>query len=367
MIAFFILLLLVVGVCEWISMYDPLGKVFYSASTSVRSVNQRETFEIISTVENRSRRPLPFVRVTELLPPQAELLLPENTRYKIENGFDAARGQTRLVSSVYLFPRQKLTRSVSARLPRRGRYFLRGAELVGGDFLGFSEAEKVFPAYSEIVALPERADAAPELVPFGGFLGDISVMRFTMEDPVLTLGFREYTGWEPQKQIAWTHSLRAGKLMVKQYDHTLEMAVTVILNVESHAPDRFALVERCFSLTRTVCENLEEKRIKYGFITNAMTAGALGVWSSMAEGLGHAHLLAILEGLGRATYDVSEHFSRTLERAARMAEHGRSHILITPDLDEKSAAELAAFSERVGGELLTITAEGAREEEGMTV
>ena len=139
--------------------------------------------------------------------------------------------------------------------------------------------------------------------------------------------------------------------------------MAVILNVESRLPDRYARIERCFSIARTVCEQLEEKRIKYSFLTTAMTAGALGAWSSMAEGLGRTHLMAILEGLGRASYDTSEHFVRTLERAARMAEHGRSHIVITPDDDVVIAEALAAFSRRMGGELLTVTADMSEREE----
>ncbi len=78
---------------------------------------------------------------------------------------------------------------------------------------------------------------------------------------------------------------RFGKLMVKKYDHTLEPTVTVLLNVEcpGNEPDTES-VERCFSLARTVCEAFEERRIKYGFITNAFAVGAVGV--SRADGWG---------------------------------------------------------------------------------
>ena len=362
MLAFLGLVLLIVIVLEWATFRDPLRAVRYDARTDKRSVDVDEPFTIESTIENGRRLPIAFLRVTENLPPEMALKnLPP--RYAVELPPNGLKLPLRLVSTAYLGPKQKLTRKVSATLPRRGRYFLRGAELTGGDFLGLAEEIHTYSCYNEIVVLPKRADCAAETEALGGFLGDISVRRFIMEDPVLTLGFRDYTGREPQKQIAWTQSLRTGKLLVKEYDHTLEPAVTVLLNVSAAGEDRFLRIERAFSLARTVCETLEKKRIQYSFLTNAMAAGALGLWSSITVGLGRNHLLAILEGLGRATYDPAESFLATLERAARMAEQGRSHIIISPDNGEAFQKGVGQLLLRTGGANCVIIAEAPCEKE----
>lgn len=364
MLAFFVVLLIVVAALEWASVYDPLSRLSYDVRALSRSVDRDEPFVIESTIGNGSMLPVPFLRVQENLPPQIRLAPESAARYAQQNAFDSARAQTVLTSTVSLWPRQKLVRRVTASLPARGRYFLRGATLTGGDFLGLSETSAPYPAFSEIVVLPARAESAPELAALGGFLGDVSVRRFIMEDPVLTLGFRDYTGREPQKQIAWTKSLAKGSLVVREYDHTLEPTVTVLLNVSCAGAERAERVERCFSLSRTVCETLEKRRVQYGFLTNAMAAGALGLWSSVTEGLGQAHLYAILEGLGRATLDPAEKFERTLERALRMAEHGRSHILITPDEDADTIKAAKRLSALVGGPLLILAASSAGNGEG---
>jgi len=201
----------------------------------------------------------------------------------------------------------------------------------GGDFLGLRETNRQFECVSEIVVMPRPAADAPELKALGNFLGDISVHRFIMEDPVLTLGFREYTGREPQRDISWVQSARMGRIMVKKYDYTLEPSVTVVVNIAcgNENPDT-ALIERCYSLARTVCEQLEEQRIMYGFITNAIAVGSVGHSPVIKDGLGQSHLMAILEILGRATYDYIEPFDVTIERAICSAEQGRSHVIITP-------------------------------------
>ena len=54
--------------------------------------------------------------------------------------------------------------------------------------------------------------------------------RFIMEDPVLRLGYRDYTGREPIKQISWTQTARMGRMMVSCQDYTVERTVTVMLN-----------------------------------------------------------------------------------------------------------------------------------------
>ena len=356
MIPFVVLLILAIGILECITLYDPLKDADYSVRTLKRSVEEGEVFSVESTVTNHSPLPMAFLGLEESFPGEASFPnLP--AQYTLRLPPDSLKLPKKLFSTVFLMPRQTLTRRVELSLPARGRYFLRGAELTAGDFLGFQSRSRNWYAFQEIVVLPGRSQAKPAITALGGFLGEISVRRFIMEDPVLTLGFREYTGREPQKQIAWTQSLRAGKLLVKEFDHTLDLSVTVLLDVALHNdPQGEALIEECFRLARTVCETLEQQRIQYGFLTNAMAAGALGHWKSITEGLGESHLMAILEGLGRATYDHGEDFHETLERAARMAEQGRSHILITPRRDAQTEAGARLLESRTGGRVCILEA-----------
>lgn len=228
----------------------------------------------------------------------------------------------------------------------------------GGDFLGLNERNEYYSYFREVVAVPK---AAPEQVigeVLGGFMGDVSVRRFILEDPVLTLGFREYTGREPMKMISWTQSARGTGLMVKKYDYTVEPAVSVLLNIDSASDDCGDEIERCFSLTRTVCETLEEQGIQYDFATNAVIAGAMSNLSSMSEGLGQRHFEGILEALGRAIHAVSGSADQLLLGSASGgcgSERGR--ILITPNRTAISLQTLNRLREVSGGNLLVISAE----------
>ena len=162
------------------------------------------------------------------------------------------------------------------------------------------------------------------------------------------------------KSISWTQSARAGQLMVKKYDYTLEPTATVLLNVECERTEGWEeRLETCFSMARTVCETLEDKRIPYRFVTNAGAAGAITLWSQVSDGLGASHLSTVLEGLGRATYDPLRPFAHTLEQTVRHVEQGRTHILVTPERSAVWQWELSRLEQLSGSRALILTPEEA--------
>lgn len=177
---------------------------------------------------------------------------------------------------------------------------------------------------------------------------------------MLTVGARQYTGREPMKTISWKHSLRANKLMVNQYDYTVENSITVVLNVDGGTPEQ---LELCFSLARMAIEQLEKRGMSYGFLTNAATAGAIGRWSEVSDGLGGSHTRAILEGMGRATHDVQEPLETLIARAARRSEQGRGHILVTPDPLSAGDPVLAPLHHQADGGIFILSASDLQQDQ----
>ncbi len=352
MIVFFILFLAVAFFVERWSMEHSLDGIVYDQRVSRALVEIGESFEIVTSVRNSSRRFIPFIKLSEDVP---RVLGVGARMYTV--GFDENRA--RINSTIYMMPRQRMTRRVSASLAARGRYTFNGATLYGGDFLGLSERPRYFPQLREAVVLPKRLESKRLDETLGGFLGDISVRRFILEDPVLTLGFREYTGREPMKQISWPVTARTGRMMVKNYDHTLELTVTVVLNISTklYSQSSHPLMEKCYSIARDVCEALEEKHIQYSFLTNAMAINMTGAWAYVSDGLGGGHLSTILEGLGRATYTCRGDARTLLDGAIRRAESGRAHIFISPTAVDLPEDALSVLRDRTGANLLLIAAE----------
>lgn len=178
----------------------------------------------------------------------------------------------------------------------------------------------------------------------GGYLGEISVRRFLFEDPVLTIGVRDYTGSEPLKQIAWKQTARAGKLQVKNYDYTVDVNVTVLLNLEGLPAEQ----ESCFRIARTVCETLERRRIPYEFCGNGDLFGPRGELNWYSEGLGAQHYRTLMYALGQSRGLVYHSFVQMAERCRRRGRRSCGYIVITPPLrqqDQEALRTLRRLSE----------------------
>ena len=298
-----------------------------------------ESFSIEVTLRNRSRRLIPFLKVEE------------QQRFSMA-GAEEKDGIYRTAFTAWLLPRQSRCCRIAASIDRRGRYVLRDMNLYGGDFLGLNEEKRSFGSFSEVVVVPREAPRQALEGLLGGFLGDVSARRFILEDPVLTLGYREYTGREPMKMISWTQSARGRGLMVKKQDYTLEPSVAVVLNIDSDHEEREELLERCYCLTRSVCAELEKRGVKYSFLTNAYLAGRFGVPESR-EGLGARHFSGVLEQLGRAVSSPRMSFEALLEKEARR-QSSAGRILITPGEETLPARAAGRLRESAGGLVLVL-------------
>lgn len=339
MIIFLVILIIIGSALQLWSMKHGLDGVSHVYVPSKSIVEPEEVFQILSTITNTSLRFISFLEVNEYIPPEFEASEEVEKKY-----------------SLFLMPRQCFHHSIDVKALKRGCYYLSGALLKGGGFLGIGENFISVPQRREVLVIPPLYNEIRLNDTVGGFLGDVSVNRFIMEDPVLTMGFREYTGHEPMKMISWSQSARNRRLIVKKYDYTLELVVTVILNVEYRVDkETESVIEDCFSIARTICEDLENRRIKYGFITNANTTGAISSWDNITDGLGSSHLMAILEGLARASYGYVRPFESILTKIYKNTEHGRSYIIITPELTDKCRHSIGKFRELTDNQVLVIT------------
>lgn len=304
-----------------------------------------------STVENHSRLPIPYVRLTSSFPTDALLIAEE--KWATSHCLHSIT-QWHVKEIMSLRSRQSCTRTVSFSFQKRGYYPVGSYHLSAGDILGFTEITKTGD-WQGVVVMPERSRQKTSIDALGSFLGDISVRRFIMEDPILTLGFRDYTGREPMKAISWTRTAVTGSLQVKQYDHTAEQHVTILLNTEGASPDQ---LEECFRLMRSACELLEQKKISYGFRTNGHLVGPTGNLFWLPEGLGTQHLNTILYGLGRGDGTCFRSFRYLTGQTLKHRKGNESYVVITPPPDDRVRACIRKLEEVVDGGICVLIGEG---------
>jgi len=319
-----IALVLVAVLIQHYTFKYALEDLHYNSEISKLLCAPDEIFEFITTVNNNSWRFVPYIRMRESISDAAIVHMEgahlEEYRFMKE---------TWHISKLFLMPRSGVVLKLPISFPKRGRYIFSGGEIKSGDFLGLKEKSMTIPHKREVVIYPKPADYNYTIKQIGGFLGDISVRRFIIEDPILTAGFSDYTGREPMKSISWSQSAKSGRMMIKTYDHTAELNVSLVLNLEGSEEE----IEKSLSLCHTVCHILEKKRIKYEFYSNIVPNGSSASWVFVAEGLGERHFRFILEGLGRASYDVREPLEKLLDRVPKergiiLVSHGKVEEII---------------------------------------
>lgn len=315
MIIYLIGLIIFVFLINKFTLSYGFNNLTYDMEIKKDIVEIEEAIEIKSIVKNEKFLTVSFLKVDEAFP---------NNFNKVKN-----------IHSLFVRPYEKVTRIYNVNIKKRGRYFIHSAQLEIGDFIGLKSEKKTIYLNKEIIVLPNKLDFKENLVPLGSLNGDISVKRWILDDPLMTIGIREYTGNEPERFIHWPSSIKYGNLMVKNFDFTTDNNVIVILNTETMKPSwnklEEDLIEKVISLSRTVVEEFESTKIPYGFATNAFnvdTSKEKGYFYH--PGLGQNHLNNILMTLGKLNYKLPSFFEDTIKNIGRRQGNYSTAVIITP-------------------------------------
>ena len=297
MLTFFVIVILVAVGLQWFSLRNAgdYRNIRYECKPSVRACEPGEEFLVLSNVANLGLRPSPSIRIEEHFPKDLNVLESEQFNVKW-----LTKEHRIYYSTVLMHGRQQVKRSLRASITSRGEYCFSYADFYAGDFLGFREYSYRMKNDSRIVIYPARLENTELPKTFSNALDDLARKKQLLEDPISVCGYRDYTGAEPMRQISWKQSAVRNALIVKQFDPVWQQAVLIALDTDLHGDFDAYLdqVELCFSLTRAVCERLEQRNIGYQLVTNAAIKGELSGFSS-SGGMGGSYQ-KILYALGSA-------------------------------------------------------------------
>ena len=253
---------------------------------------------------------------------------------------------TLISHNFYLAPKRQFSGKLRFSVRQRGVYDLGRYYLEFGDFLGLKPRVLTEETGIRIICTAASCET-PSIRALGGELGAVSVRRFLYDDPTMVLGYRDYSGREPLKQISWNQSAKVGRLIVRQHDFTTDRAAAVIVNLD---PSSRRLMEHCLSLTSSVCKILEKEQIPYAMMSN-------GDLQSLTEGLGASHLFFIQRRIGLSRLTGYTGFASVIENCLRRKKPGCTHIVITPSLDEATQAAISRLTRHIDRKPVILCAE----------
>ena len=310
------LLVIIILVLEAVSLWGNkrLLEVEFELDTTL--VEPGEVATLYYSVRNPNRLPLLYVGFFLQFGPNLTIREDkEFFRTHVSTDHESSRADHHFFLPPHGCFNGKLRFSLGKRgLQELGRYFIET-----GDFLGLYPIIRSDYISKRVICTSEKC-SVDELAFPGGEIGDLTTRRFIIDDPTMLLGYREYTGREPMKQISWMQTAKVGRLMVRQNDFTTDRVAVVVVNMDSSLRPQ---LENCLKLVRTVCEQLEDAKIPYEMMSN-------GDLLSVPEGAGREHLFFILRKLGLSRLAGYTSFESLVERCVRRRRSNCSYIVITP-------------------------------------
>ena len=332
-VLFFTVLLL--ALLEIASRREDFRHLYVTFSLDTKLSEPGETVTLRYTVQNTSVFPMLFVGLSLRLDP---VFTPEEDEVFMRQHAAHDFMGTTISHHFFLAPKRRFSGKLRFSVKQRGLYDLGKYYLEIGDFLGLKPREFSDSVNQRIICTAASCPV-PAVRALGGELGNISVRRFLYDDPTMVLGYRDYSGREPLKQISWNQSAKAGRLIVRQNDFTTDRAAVIIVNID---PTSRKLMEHCLSMTSSVCQLLEREKIPYSMMSN-------GDLRTLTEGLGASHLFFIQRRISLSRHTGYVGFSSVVEDCVRSRRPSRTHIVITPVLDEDTQASvrrLARYTDR---------------------
>lgn len=312
-----------------------LREVTYTVQPAATRAFLGDEIELTITIENRKPLPVPWIRISELIPQGLELLGHDTYRHYL------AASELELTVGLGRYERLTLKRTVRAL--ERGHYVVGPATLVSGDLFGLHRSTSRSDAPEWSLSVYPRTVPMPNFsLPIGRPGGEVLARRRLNEDISRPSGLREYFPGDPLRSIDWKATARRSRLQVRTYDPSMAHHTMVLLETSTSTSPwegyRADVLEAAITGAASVAMRSIDLGYNVGLITNASTVGE--GYSFVRPGKSSAHLPAILEALSRVR-SVTVH---PLETAVRRhlsggVPYGATLILVS-GLISRGVAEL---------------------------
>lgn len=294
LIAVFLLTVLPVA---WLWNRLALWRVRYRRIPGERRAFVGESIPFTVQVDNRKPLPLSWLKVTDQIPVELELL-----DGPVSPSHNPLYNTLPLLFSLRWFERVQQTYRLTCR--RRGFYRLGPAVLQSGDLFGLFGSRWREPEGDLLIVYPRVRRLEEWGLPPKEFLGDLRADLEIFEDPARTMGVRDYHPHDGFRRIHWKATARRQALQSRVYEPSTSHNVLIAVNVATfprhwHGVDE-ELLEEVISVAASVAQYAAERRQPVGLIAN-------GSWPradqpiKVPPGRSPAQLTSILEALAAVT------------------------------------------------------------------
>ena len=251
------LLLLVWGTTRLWERYA-LTRIEYHRHLSSKRAFFGEELLLELEVANRKPLPLPWVEIDDEIPEEITFLKGKTTQsHKVT--------RVHLTSLLSLGWYHRVRRLYPIRCDQRGYFTFGPTRICSGDLFGFSRQEIEVSDLDRLIVYPRIVPVERRGIPSKQPFGDIRTRRHIFQDPVLTMGVRDYHFGDSLKRIHWKTTARLGKLQTKVFEPTTSVDMGIFLDVRTVQPPGWGLVAQSLELVVMAAASIASHAMSNGY------------------------------------------------------------------------------------------------------
>ncbi len=328
-------LLTVIPIAWWWKCTS-LRHVEYERRFDKRCAFPGETFEMTVRITNRKLLPLTWLEVSDEVPMAMPLtrgaLMP--THIPQVGTLDAA---------LSLRWYERISRHYELECTARGVYTLGPVHFKSGDLFTLFEARETCENHDQIIVYPR-------IWPLGdlGLLskepfGERKAHRRLLEDPLRTIGIRDYHPEDDLRHIHWKATAHRGELQVRVFEPATTLNLVILLNVSTFEHNWQGVIPELFERTISVAGSIATwaagQKYKVGLVAN----GCMPLSDQpirVPAGRSPDQLAAILEALAAVTSFATLSVQELLRRESPRLPWGATLIVVTAIVTDGLAAAI---------------------------
>jgi len=201
-----------------------LHHVEYERRFDKRCAFPGETFEMTVRVTNRKLLPLTWLEVSDEVPMAMPLV-----RGVLMPTHIPQIGTLDTVLSLRWY--ERVSRQYELECTARGVYTLGPVHLRSGDVFTLFEAQESRKSHDRLVVYPRLWPLEDLGLPSKEPFGERKAHRRLLEDPLRTIGIRDYHPEDDLRYIHWKATAHRGELQVRVCEPTTTLSLVILLNV----------------------------------------------------------------------------------------------------------------------------------------
>ncbi len=339
-----------VAAASWLWNQLSLFGLYYQRHFSETRAFLGETIDLTLEVRNQKFLPLTWLEVVDVFPPDLSV---EGGQVVPDRSTHLGEFRTFWMPGTF----QRLRRSFTIQCTKRGYHSYGPVTVNTGDGFGFFSRKAMGAERDHIIVYPRLYSVAELRLPAKNPFGERGAQSRPFEDPLRTMGIREWQPGDSLRRVHWKATARHQEMLSRVYEPSEEPQILIFLNVTT-LPRHWhgsipELMERAISVASSLAALCIELRLPVGLISNGVLPGS-DQPLRLLPGRSPNQLLRILESLAGITSFASLPIEEMLLRESPRLPWGATLLVVTAIAHDELLAALVDLDE-AGREVVLFT------------